>query len=333
MAGEARNANPLGVPDLHLRLARNDAFDSRSFCDLFNSLYSRKVDHRYYSWQFFETPFPSCHAVATAADGAWIGCFGCHIIPSAADVPPIGWMIDLMIQPAFRGKGIFRRLADFLFTSIAQHKPAALCALSNENADLIFTGALGWNRPATITTCTQSTEHAPKLSGNFDFRAYPRIETGVLASIANRFHIPLATHRRSEKFLKWRFAENPWYPYQMLVASQRGADVAAVVIKKFQDPQSGNSFGDIVDVFWSQEDPILLRDLLSATLQHFKNLGIRTASTWLQTNTAFDLAGKEMGFTSSIQKRYYNCRIFDDGLERLRSPQHSFLTMAATDLF
>ncbi len=319
-------------------MARLDEPDARGFCDLFNSLYSRKVNEAYYRWQFFSTPFPSGLAVATTADGKWAGCYGFHMVPSTGGCSPIAWMLDIMVAPEFQRKGVFRQLAAFAAECAAAHKPAALCVMANAKADLAHTHLPGWKRMMEISTFERKTADVPEMSGKFEFRFSEEIDSGVLAgiagnAIAEKLTPRLVTQVRSESYFRWRFAENAWYRYSMLMISQAGADVAAVVVKSFQDPQSGESFGDVVDVVWDHEDPFALRELLCAALRHFGERGTRNAAIWLQTKTVLDSVGRELGFLESGQKRYFCGRVLDSNCGRLESAANWFLTMSAAEIF
>ncbi len=203
-------------------MARLDAFDARSFCELFNSLYTRKVDENYYRWQFFATPFPSGLAVATAADGKWIGCYGFHVVPSSGECSPVAWMLDIMVAPEFQRKGVFRRLADFAAAAAAEHKPVALCVMANAKADAAHTRLPEWKRVMEISTFVRQTVDVPGMSGKFECRYVEKIDLKVLSRIGAGFPEALVSQVRSESYLRWRFAENAWYRYSMLVASHGG---------------------------------------------------------------------------------------------------------------
>ena len=175
------------IGDLRLRMARLDAFDARSFCELFNSLYTRKVDENYYRWQFFATPFPSGLAVATAADGKWIGCYGFHVVPSSGECSPVAWMLDIMVAPEFQRKGVFGRLADFAAAAAAEHKPVALCVMANAKADAAHTRLPEWKRVMEISTFVRQTVDVPGMSGKFECRYEEKIDLKVLSRIGAGF--------------------------------------------------------------------------------------------------------------------------------------------------
>jgi GNAT superfamily N-acetyltransferase len=319
--------------ELRLRMARLDAFDTRSFCDLFNSLYSRKVDENYYRWQFFATPFPSGLAVATSTDGKWVGCYGFHVVPSSGGCSPVAWMLDIMVAPEFQRRGVFGRLADFAAAAAAEHKPVALCVMANAKADAVHSRLPGWKRVMEISTFVRPTADVPEMSGKFECRYVEKIDAGLLGRIGAGFPEGLVSQVRSESYLRWRFAENAWYHYSMVVASEGQVDIAALVLKRFRDPKSGASSGDIVDAIWTRKDPAALCDLLCTALQHFRKNEAATAAIWLQTNTVLDRAGRELGFAKINQIRYCNCRILDSQFSRLESASSWFFTMSAAEIY
>jgi hypothetical protein len=321
------------LPELELRLARDDSPDAGEFCRLFNALYARKVNERYYRWQFFESPCPSGLAVATLADGTWVGCYGFHILPATNLPSPISWSLDIMVAPAFQGQGLFGRLAAFAAAASATFNPAASCVMANAKCDRAHVRTLGWKQVAGIQTFTRGTTDLPEAAPAFVSSSYALLNPRQLAFVASRCRAPLVQQARSERYLCWRFAQNPWHAYSMVIVSRNSAPVAGAVLKTFKDPISGVSCGDIVDVVWSREETAPLREILLAALRHFRDAGITTANAWLQTNTLLDAVGTSLGFVPSSQTRHFSCSVRAPEFAGLELSSNWSLTMAAAEIF
>lgn len=321
------------LPQLEFRLARDDSPDAGQFCRLFNSLYSRKVNERYYRWQFFESPCPSGLAVATLADGEWAGCYGFHILPATNLPSPLSWSLDIMVAPEFQGQGLFSRLAAFAASAGAKFKPAALCVMANAKCDRAHARCLGWTQVAGISTYTRSTSNLPEPSPVFAPASCALLNPRQFAFLAARSRSPLVQQARSERYLCWRFAQNPWHTYSMVVVSRGGVAAAGAALKVFKDPVSGVSCGDIVDVVWAREETASLRELLLAAQGHFRDAGVAIATTWLQTNTLLDAVGTSLGFAPSSEMRHFSCSVRAPEFAGLELDSNWSLTMAAAEIF
>lgn len=333
MVGDAHVSQSGALPGVQLRLARNDSVDAASFCKLFNSLYARKVDESYYRWQFFDTPFPSGIAVATTSDDAWTGCYGFHVQRAENLSLPLAWSLDIMVAPQFQRRGLFRELAQFAAAEAAKHNPAALCVMANANADRAHLGSLGWRRITPLLTFARTTSDLPASDPNFTTAFDQQFVPQLVAPIAAEFRTSLAQPARSEAYLHWRFLESPWYRYSTVLASNAHGSRAVAVIKLFRDPVLGKSFGDIVDIAWNSADPALLRELLIACLRYFRDAGVPTAGTWLQTNSILDAIGTDLGFAQTNQTRYFCSKVLDPEFSGLELASNWFLTMSAAEIF
>ena len=306
------------LPRFELCVARNDAADARRFCDLFNSLYSRRVDEDYYRWQFFSTPFPSKLAMAIGENGTLVGCYGFHVIPATQEGTRIAWALDIMVAPPYQGKGVFRSLAAFAAQQVIPFLPAALCVMANQRADRAHDDGLGWRRVMAISNFVCQTSCAPTPSQDFEFHLHEDFDAAALASIVAQQTTALTSNLRSAKYLRWRFVTNPWYRYSLLLVSFRGQPFGYLVLKTFRNPQTGAASGDIVDVIWSQDHQKGLSEMLCIALRYFRDSGLSEACVWLQTNTMLDQVGRDLGFVETSQKRFFCAKILDEAMQVLR---------------
>ena len=318
---------------LTLRLARNDIGDGSRFCELFNSLYLRHVNVNYYRWQFFDTPFPSQLSMAITRDGELAGCYGFHVLRSVPADTRIAWALDIMVAPRFQGEGVFRALAEFAIAQVLLHRPIALCVMANQRADGAHVHGLGWHRVNVLTTFVCSTSSSLSNPVKLQFSQCDDFEGHAVPSILAQRDMSLASTLRSTQFLDWRFVSNPWRSHDLFIARRREEPFGYLALKKFQDPRTGQAFGDIVDLRWSDDDPEALAEMLRFALGHFHAQGVQQAAMWLQTNTLLDQIGCDLGFVETEQKRYFCCKVLDEHYKWLEDPKRWFITMADSEIY
>jgi hypothetical protein len=144
---------------------------------------------------------------------------------------------------------------------------------------------------------------------------------------------PGAETLRSAAYLNWRFCRNPWYNYASYLAHRCGQLFGYLVLKVFQDPKTGQTSGDIVDLRWADDDPDALAEMLAFAATSFATQGVEQAAIWLQTNTMLDQVGRSMGFAETEQKRYFCCKVLDERYRWLGEPHHWLVTMADAEIY
>jgi GNAT superfamily N-acetyltransferase len=323
---------------LSFRRARNEEADARAFCRMSNSLYARKVNSRYYRWQFFETPFPTLLAFATTNDGELAGCYGIQLRNSTLGHHSLGMALDIMVAPAYQGKGLFRPLANYARQQVETPGPALLYVMANQRAHRAHVHGLGWTSVQVLNDYVRSTAGSSTLlrghlvtsevrQFNFaDRRFLEDLESKVGAAFSIRVS-------RSVPDLQWRLFENPRYAYKVLRCTVASRLVGFLALKTFRNPESGAVSGDIVDVLWQDDDPELLEQLLLAGLVEFESQGIAEATSWFYTNTILDAAGHALGFRQIHRPRYFSSSILNPENTWQTEANHWRISMLDTDIY
>jgi len=332
---QSRTVESLGVA---MRLARDDQPDSREFCRLSNSLYARKVTPAYYRWQFFQAPFPSLLAFATTADERLAGCYGIHLRDVAPGGRPVGMALDIMVAPAFQGRGLFRALADFALAEAGRHEPSAVYVMANERAHGAHVHGLGWTEVGVLCDhvgpTAQAAQRAPSSVSTTVVQEFSTEDEAFLEEVGRlhraeaRFHL-----ERTPALLHWRLARNPRYAYQILRCGGAEGLHGFLALKTFRDPLTGETFGDIVDVIWRDDDPDVVRGLLLAGLAYFERLGVAQATTWLDASPLLGEVGRSLGFRPTTRRRYLSCQVVDQRRLWMEDPSRWSVSMLDTDLY
>jgi hypothetical protein len=325
---------------LTYRLASQDEADSRRFCELSNALYARKVDDAYYRWQFFAPPFPSLLSYAVTDEGELAGCYGFQLLQTALPGATLGRALDIMVARKFQAKRVLWVLHEFAMEQIQAHKPVAAYAMANKAAAGVYTHQLGfkWKGVNTYADWSCATETAAELGAqSIDLTPVASFSVADEAFIqqveTQRTERGFFSLARNREFLEWRFLNNARYDYQVFRCARRGQLFGFVALKIFRDPVSGQTFGDLVDVIWAEDDHATLRELLRFVLNYFHRNQVSEAVTWLQTNTALDQVGRDLGFKQTSREHYLCCKVLDDAYLKLEEPNYWLATMADTELY
>jgi GNAT superfamily N-acetyltransferase len=326
------------ISRLTFRLARRDRQDCERFCNLSNSLYARKVDQDYYYWQFFDTPHPSLLSFVLGPDEKLVGCYGFHLFSLVQQRQCVALALDIMIAPPFQGKGIFRMLANFAVQQTQSYNPVALYVMANSRAKEAHVHGLGWRQVNVFTDYVCPTRLAshflPKAMEFIPCNSFTPKVIDVLKWLDDcRAKRKLFSISRNPRFLQWRFLRNPRYSYHFFLCKLRGVPYGYLVLKEFRDPLTNSLFGDIVDLYWAEDDWGAVADMLRFALNYFYRHDVQQATVWLQTNSVLDQVGRDLGFEPTERQRYLCCKVLDDKYRWLEDRERWFVTMADSEVY
>jgi hypothetical protein len=321
----------------HFRIRQGEARseDAKAFAAICNATYIRQVTEAYYLWQFFNTPNQAV-CLFVEDKGQVVATYGLRQLTYTTSPNRfVGLTVDLIINPELRKSGLLARLEIELERSALDLGCVCLYSLSNEAAYKPRISTLGWsslgNRVTFITRTTQSAQSDTGIS----FHKVNRFE-GDTVAIHRSFqetYPSLAMTQRTERYLNWRFADNPRYSYDLFIVRRHALFFGYLVLKVFRDPQTREAVGDIVDLLWAEDDPDSLMAMLRFALSHFHAQGVKQATIWLQTHTLLDQVGRQLGFAETAQKRHFCCKVLDERYRWLEDPTRWFITMADSEVY
>ena len=114
--------------------------DIPQLVNLINSQYSRKKAAEYFRWQYFDSFYPSVVMCAFMEESV-IGMFGLQK-RKLSDGVNAGQAIDLLVDPAWRGKGVFAELG--VHASGSFKDLDLLCVFPNLNGKNACEKSLHW---------------------------------------------------------------------------------------------------------------------------------------------------------------------------------------------
>lgn len=279
----------------HFRQAQQS--DIPQLVYLFNSQYARKKGKNYFLWQYFDSYYPTALFCAFE-NGKLIGMFGLQkrLLNNGAKA---GQAIDMLVSPEFRGKGIFKQLADHAIQCFQDID--LLCVFPNLNGKNAVERSLGWKTAGKIDSmCAKPqsiidvSEEGPEPWG------FERDQSLYRFAYDNDIR-------------KWRFGKHPDYTYHYISKNKE----RHAVTKIFTDPHDGIRFGDIVEFECDLGNKSLLTDLFAKTYHYLKNQDVEGITTWALPHTELYGVVKKLGFSELIRERYFCIKILN--------PQYKYL--------
>ncbi len=310
--------------------------DGNAFVDLFNSIYSRKINIEYFNWQYFNQENPS-FMIKVTANNEIAGTLGgryCEGHTITQDMPLL-YVLDAMIKKEYRGKGFFQAMVEYCIKLAEKAEIPFAYGMANKSAYLPAIEMLESKLVAEIDDMVCETSNQAYPSGKFQIEK-KSIFNDEDEAIKNEF---LANHpekmliRRDPAYLNWRFNQNPKYTYDVFRINSDSHVFGYLVLKIFTNPLSGEKFGDIVDLLWGEDNLDMLRESLRFAFKYFSERGIPKSIMWLQTGTILDEIGRELGYKTTGQKRYFICKVLDPAFQWLENPKHWYISMADAEMY
>jgi hypothetical protein len=324
------------VDNISFRLAKEDEHDGLAFCGLYNSFYAKKVDLKYYNWQFFGTPFTSLLCMVIDGGNTPIGFYGVHVMPGNQQDIKTAWGLDIMIRLDYQDRGLFRGLAQFAEEQLSRYQPVGIFVMANDKGAGAHIDGMGWDCINEYVSCVASTNtntSPPPGSGRLLIERASFKSNLTCAEIPRLRARQLFAVKRDEAYTRWRYSNNPRFNYEQFKVSKGGDLFGYLVLKTFNDPVTSELYGDVVDLAWKEDDPQALAEMLRFALHHFNQLGVSQALTWLQSNTILDQVGVDVGFRQVDQKRFFCGKILDRNYSHLNSPQRWFVTLSDSEIY
>ena len=278
--------------------------DIAGVVELCDGLYNIKRPAQYYTWQWFNCPNKSLLMGAFDVDRL-IGLFGMQkkILNNGISC---GCAINLNVRPDWQGKGIFSRLGGFIINEFRHCD--LFCVFANAKAKYPCEHVFGFRNVATLGTL---------LLDRFDGEAPADIKVEAINNDFNfteqqDFRGPVSFVYSSE-YRNWRYAQHPFYKYTLL--KDNSGDFA--IVKKFIDPCTGESFGDIVDFNSPLDNKERLYQIFSRSCGYLKESGVNKITTWALRDSLVRKVVEEIGFKEPGVCSYFEVKIIKPGIEYL----------------
>jgi hypothetical protein len=273
------------------QLGASDVNDMES---LISKLYTIRRPPEYYAWHCFQGPDPTV-VIGLKHQGKLGGVFSIQkrLLNNGLFC---GQANHLNIASDWQGKGYFFKLGkkairhfdDIEMVCVFANKQArAACesSLGMKTIGVIPTMVLDVNKISVDESVTSTCE---PINGKTKFPAFRDSEDILMFKYSSGHRI-------------WRFAKHPMYSYSIV----RIDSGEYAVIKKFSDPQTKKSFGDIVDLECPLTNKERLHKVISAASGHLKEQGASMITTWALPNGQVSQVMEDIGFCAGGHETYF----------------------------
>jgi len=277
--------------------------------DLMNAYYKRKKTEQYFFWQYFNSVYPAVLIIALA-DKKVIGIFGLQkrkLTNSAA----LGQAIDLLVSSEWRGKGIFKRLAEKALNYFSGID--AFCVFPNLQGKIACEKGLGWKTLGKINSLFLRNKIKETVEVIKSYK--PKQE--------------LIKFKYNSGIRKWRFEQNPVYKYSKVkINSGKFA-----IVKIFKDSQAKKCYGDVVDFGCNINDGLTLRKLFLEANLYLRKKGAKVITTRALPDTHLHKIVKSLGFIEVPQERFFCLKVLNPKYQNLYNFSKWHLVQADAEIY
>jgi len=278
-----------------------------SVLELFRVVYRTDLSAAAYRWRFLDNPF-GAPLVTLLWDGA-------TLVGHYAASPMRAWVggeiaaaqsMTTMTHPSYRNRGVFTALAEDLYARMEQQGIELIWGFPNTQSHYGFVNKLGWRDIALVFTMTRLVTGADR-AGAGAIEELAGVPGGVTALFERSQDGCALAAMRDERYLRWRYVENPLAKYVFLTLPGGASDV--LVVAKEYVPAPNTRALEIVDYLHARAPErfgALLHDVLGWAYDH----GYAMVRTWMSlADPAFGQLEK-LGFVPKEPLAYFGGRTF-----------------------
>ena len=310
--------------------------DEYQISDLYKQVNNRERTLGYWTWKFVKPPFGQAITKLMFDGSRLIGFYA--VIPMIVKVQnelmKAVISVNTMTHPNYERKGIFGYLAEEVYKKCQRYSIKFVYGFPNDNSYYGFTQKLGWRDLGKMTVLEKELVQTPKEIVHRD-SIYPveRFDERV-NTLWNRtkgsYHVAVV---RTEKFLNWRFTDNPVVKYPKFMIQDHNKILGYLILKRYTE--EGETKGHIVDMLCIDEEDIV-GDLIRYSQSYFIEMGINNLSCWASEESIYAHVLQKEEFIRKEFDVYFGVRPFDEEDRLLRNVEvvgNWHLTMCDIDVF
>ena len=312
--------------------------DESHIIRLFNQVFLQEMSLSLWRWRFSDNPYGKAIIKLMFDADKLIGHYA--VIPATIQVvgEPVKAVFSMttMTHPDYSGRGIFTFLAEEVYQSCIKQGFSFVYGFPNDNSYPGFTRKLGWEGLGKTVTLQKV---LPERPGNRpimpDIQSVERFDRKVdllWDKVKNDYPV---TVPRVEKYLNWRFSQNPDVHYQKYVISNQSRQMVGYAVLK-EYIHSDAKKGHIVDMLSVNNDEVI-RTLVRHSCAYFQSRQISDISGWFPADSRYRRVMEEEGFKAGKAGQNFGVRVFDKAGSLTNivggSLNNWYLTMGDSDVF
>jgi len=311
--------------------------DEQKILKLFNVVFGRKLDLRFWNWRFIENPYGKGIIRLMFDDEKLVGHYSAIPQPLWLDGTIIesALLMTAMTHPDYRGMSICTNLAQEVYTACKARGLGIVFGFPNDNIYQLYLDQLDWTGFGHMGYWEKT-----DLSWNSgDKKGYLIDETSSFDSrFDDLWHRAESDYKvavpRVSKYLNWRYFAKPGEEYQIYsIEDNEGLLCGYAVLKLFQE--NGEVTGNIIDAL-IVDCPQARWSLLAETHDFFSRQGAARITCWFPDNSMISGVLRQAGFERKIWPTYFGARILGlkkENAEFVSESKNWWITMGDSDVF
>lgn len=240
---------------------------------------------------------------------------------------------DVMVDPSWRGKGIFLETLRRLTEHLEQTGNDFVVTFPNDNSLPSFTRKLNYQLVEDIAT-----HHMTVGPLTFSNPAWPALhvetsgkfmgsDTTFIQQMLSKVHF---YNERSPEYMRWRYASASGKTYNTY-RLQIDGKLAALIVVKYYEP--GNAL-DLVELFCLPDKEVVFQ-VLGSILSDFYDRGsaVKEINLWLRESDPLYAILSEIGFTPTDHHTHIVFRSFSHRCPLQANKDSFYLSMGDSDVY
>jgi predicted N-acetyltransferase YhbS len=305
--------------------------DEKQILELFNISFGKPLSEVYWKWRFADHPEKKMMIMLMWDGEQLVGHYAVSPVRMFVEKEEVLTALSMttMTHPDYAGRGIFKELAEALYsTEKSANNLAAVWGYPNNNSHYGFLKNVQWKNLEQVPTFSidtkliEETENQIQVGSGFG----PRHAVGD--SNAN-FKVQI---KRDAAYLNWRYATNPVNEY-VLFESEHEGEIHFVVAKKFGSFQEAGKFeADILE--WElPADLKIQQQFLSAIKNHFGASQLARVNMWIPLNDPRHIQLEKIGFRNLAPITYSGIRLLNPEFGSMLNVGNWHYNMGYSDIY
>ena len=291
-----------------IRFASYQPGDEKHILELFSKCFpGRQMDPQYWDWRFRKNPAGDIQIQLAWSNDELVGHYA--VSPVVLSIHGADHLTALslttMTHPAQRGAGLFRLLGNQLYENLAHSCYVIAWGFPNDMIHHARVRNLHWRAIYEIPMFTLDLERLKTSHGSDCVQELYQFgpEFDDLWTQAKQSYGILT--KRDQKYLKWRFKDNPIVHYRILGYSMNGAMQGYLVFSIYRGEHL-----QIVDML-TVPDPSIALELVWAVINISKDINMKVVTMWLPVHQRVHQELERIGFANIGPITYLGARALD----------------------
>jgi hypothetical protein len=216
-----------------MQIRKYNAGDELKILDLFLKSFGKPLSFDFWKWRYLDNPFTTTRMINLMWDDDTLaGHYALFPIEMeiSNDVSMAALSMTTMTNPEYTGKGIFKNLADDLYSNISNENVVFVWGFPNLNSHYGFNKNLSWRDIGTIPTLRLKEKKFSSIKPE-PYTIFNEF-TQAHADKVKIYKTGEISVNKTLNYLKWRYTDNPVNKY-FIIGSENKSDINFAVIKIF----------------------------------------------------------------------------------------------------